>query len=95
MCEDFASNFGDKRTGHCIMTAHHLTLSFSPPYFSQLKSRHYDIVEVIEAELQAVLNTLREQNFQDAFNKWQKRWKRCMCVEGDYFESNGGQKAQS
>jgi hypothetical protein len=29
---------------------------------------------VIEAESQAVLNTLTEHDFQDEFKKWQKRW---------------------
>jgi hypothetical protein len=29
MCEDFAPNSGDKRTGCCIMTMHQLTLPFS------------------------------------------------------------------
>jgi hypothetical protein len=45
-----------------------------PPYFSlfprlkiKLKDRHFDTVEVIEAESQAVLNTLTEHDFQDAF----------------------------
>jgi hypothetical protein len=33
----------------------------------KLKGRHFDIVEVMEAELQAVLNTLTEHGFQDAF----------------------------
>jgi hypothetical protein len=32
-----------------------------------LKGRHFDIIEVIKAELQAVLNTLNEQDFRDAF----------------------------
>jgi hypothetical protein len=30
MCEDFALKFGDKMTGCCIMTTHHLALPFSP-----------------------------------------------------------------
>jgi hypothetical protein len=30
MDEDFARNFGDKRTGCCITTTHRLTLPFSP-----------------------------------------------------------------
>jgi hypothetical protein len=30
MCEDFAPNFGDKRTGCCIMKTHRLTFPFSP-----------------------------------------------------------------
>jgi hypothetical protein len=33
MCEDFDLNFGNKRTGCCIMTMHHLTLPFSPGNF--------------------------------------------------------------
>jgi hypothetical protein len=44
-----------------------------------------------EAELQAVLNTLTEHDFQDAFKKWQKHWEWCICAEGDYFEGDGGQ----
>jgi hypothetical protein len=44
------------------------------PYFSllprlkiKLKGRHFDTIEVMEAESQAVLNTLREHDFQDVF----------------------------
>jgi hypothetical protein len=33
----------------------------------ELKGHHFDIIEVIEAELQAVLNTLTEHYFQNAF----------------------------
>jgi hypothetical protein len=33
MCEDFAPNFGNKRTGCCITTTHRLTLPFSPGNF--------------------------------------------------------------
>jgi hypothetical protein len=46
---------------------------------------------VIQAKSQAVLNTRTQHDFQDAFKKWQKRWERCICEEGDYFEGNGGQ----
>jgi hypothetical protein len=37
------------------------------------KGRHFDTVEAMEAESQAMLNTLTERDFQDAFKKWQKR----------------------
>jgi hypothetical protein len=30
MCKNFALNFGNKRTGCCIMTTHCLTLPFAP-----------------------------------------------------------------
>jgi hypothetical protein len=33
----------------------------------KLKGNHFDAIEVIEAESQAVLNTLTEHDFQDAF----------------------------
>jgi hypothetical protein len=56
----------------------------------KLKGRHVDTIEVFEAESQP-LNTLTDHDFQDAFKKWQKRWERCICAEGDYFEGDGGQ----
>jgi hypothetical protein len=69
-----------------------------PPYISlfpqlkiKLRGRHFDTTEVIEAESQAVLNTLTEHDFQGAFKKWQKRWERCIRVEGDYLEGECGQ----
>jgi hypothetical protein len=33
----------------------------------KLKGRHFDAIEVIEAESEAVLNTLTEHDFRDAF----------------------------
>jgi hypothetical protein len=46
----------------------------TPPYFTlfprlklRLKGRHFDTVEVTETEPQAVLNSLTEHDFQDAF----------------------------
>ena len=44
--------------------------------------------EEIQAELQAVLNTLRENDFQECFKNWQRRWDRCQASEGDYFEGD-------
>jgi hypothetical protein len=91
MCEDYAPNFGHKRSGCCFATTYSLTHftrdSFTkrnvtdalhPPYFTllprlkiNLKSRHFNTIEVMEAEPQAVLNTLTalrliEHNFRDA-----------------------------
>jgi hypothetical protein len=47
-------------------------------------SRHFDTIEVIEAESQALLNILKKHYFQDAFQKGQKRWERCIHSEEDY-----------
>jgi ribosomal protein L12E/L44/L45/RPP1/RPP2 len=35
----------------------------------KLKGRHFDTIRVIEAESQAVLNTLKEHDIQDVFKK--------------------------
>jgi hypothetical protein len=44
------------------------------PYFSVSPIEHkIDTVVMIEAESQAVLNTLTERDFQDAFKKWLTR----------------------
>jgi hypothetical protein len=65
------------------------------PYFSlllkiQYKCRHFDTTEVMEAEPQAVLNSLTEHGFQDAFRHG-RGWERCIGTEGDCFEGEGGQ----
>jgi hypothetical protein len=57
----------------------------------KLKGRHFVTIDVIEAESQAVLNTLTEHDFRDAFKKWQKSWERLIRAERDYFEVDGGQ----
>jgi predicted helicase len=36
----------------------------------KLKGRHFDTIEVMEAESQAVLSSLTEHDFQDAFKKF-------------------------
>jgi hypothetical protein len=88
-----------------FLTKYNMTVVPHPPYsldlapcdfflFPRLKTIvegcHFDTIEVIEAESQAVLNTLAEQIFQDAFKEWQKCWEWCMWAEGDYFEGDGG-----
>jgi len=39
----------------------------------------------IQAESQAVLNLLWENDFQECFKNWQRHWNRCQTSEGDYF----------
>jgi hypothetical protein len=41
-----------------------------------------ETIEVFAAEPQAVLNTLTEHVFQDAFKDWQKLRERYICTEG-------------
>ena len=44
----------------------------------------------MQAESQAVLNMLRENDFQECFRIWQRRWDRCQPLESDYFEGDAG-----
>jgi hypothetical protein len=72
-----------------------MTVVPHPPYFSlflrlkmKLRGRHFNTVEVIESEPWAVLNTLTEHDFLDAFKKLQKHWEWCIRTEGDCFEGD-------
>jgi hypothetical protein len=57
----------------------------------KLKGRRFDGLEEIQRESQNVLGTLREQDFQRAFQQWQRRWARCVAVQGEYFEGDVAQ----
>jgi len=57
-----------------------------PKLKMKLKGRRFPTLEEIQAESQAVLNILRENDFQECFKNWQRRWDRCQASEGDYFE---------
>jgi hypothetical protein len=72
-----------------------LHFSLFPRLKIKLKGRHFDTGELIEAESQAMLNTLTEHIFQYAFKKGQKRWERGILIEGDYFEGSCGQQTHS
>jgi hypothetical protein len=54
--------------------------------------RHFDTTEMTEAGSQAVLNTLTEHDFKDAFKPWQMYWEQCISAEGDYIKGDGGQQ---
>ena len=56
----------------------------------ELKGRRFQTLEEIQAESRAVLNTLRENDFQERFKNWQRRWDRCQASEWDYFDGDAG-----
>ena len=62
----------------------------SPKMKLKLKGHRFDTIEEIQAESQRVLDTLTEKNFQEAFQKWRRRWDRCLHAGGNYFERDGG-----
>jgi hypothetical protein len=63
-----------------FFTKSNITVISNPPYISlfpwlkiKVKGCHFDTIEVIEAELQVMLNTLTEDDFQDTFEKIDSR----------------------
>jgi hypothetical protein len=56
----------------------------------KLKRRRFDTIEEIQAESQRVLDTLTENDFQEAFQKRMRRWDWCLHAGGNYFKGDGG-----
>jgi hypothetical protein len=56
----------------------------------KLKGRQFDTTEKIQAESQRVLDTLTEKDFNEEFQKWWRRWDRCLHAGGNYFDGDGG-----
>jgi hypothetical protein len=48
-------------------------------------------VSDIQRESQAVLDSIKENNFHGNFKAWKKWWDRCICSQRDYFEGDGSQ----
>jgi hypothetical protein len=55
----------------------------------KLNELQFDIIEEIQAELQTVLDTLTEKDFQEAFKKLRRWWDQCLHEGGNYFEGDG------
>jgi hypothetical protein len=51
----------------------HPTFTLFPALKTKLRGCHFDTIEEIEAESQAVLNPFTEHDYQDAFKKFRKR----------------------
>jgi len=80
--------------GVCIVRDKCPALPYSPDLapsdfflFQKLKmkltGRRFQTLEEIQTELQAVVNALRENDFQECFKKWQRCCDRCQASEGD------------
>jgi hypothetical protein len=48
-------------------------------------------VSGIQRESQAVLDSIKENDFRGASEAWKKRWDCCICSQGDYFEGDAKQ----
>jgi hypothetical protein len=57
----------------------------------KLRGRHFETMTDIQMELQAVLDSIKENHFHCAFEAWKKLWDHCIPSKGDYFEGHGSQ----
>jgi hypothetical protein len=57
----------------------------------QLKVCRLHTVAEIQRELQKVMGSLTQNDFETAFQEWQERCDRCIAGQGDYFEGDGVQ----
>jgi hypothetical protein len=65
------------------------------PYSMILKGRRFETVSDMQRESQAVLDSIKENDFHAVLEAWKKRWNRCIYSQGDYFEGDGSQNSVS
>jgi hypothetical protein len=56
----------------------------------KLKGHRFDTIDEIQAKSQRILDTLTEKDFQEAIQKWRRRWDRHLHAGGNYLEGDGG-----
>jgi transposase len=69
--------------------------AFFPKLKMKLKGQCFDIVSDIQRESQAVLASIKENDFHSASEAWKKQWDCCIRSQGDYFEGEGTQNCVS
>ena len=55
-----------------------------------LKERHFDDIDDIRSNTTAALKAIPQNQFQNCFEGWNRRWHRCIASQGEYFEGDHG-----
>ena len=55
-----------------------------------LKGRHFDDIDDIRSNTAAALKAIPQNQFQNCFEGWTRRWQRCIASQGEYFEGDNG-----
>jgi len=55
-----------------------------------LKVRHFDDIDDIRSNTTAALKAIAQNQFQNCFEGWTRRWHWCIASQGEYFEGNHG-----
>jgi len=55
-----------------------------------LKLRHFDDIDDIRSNATAALKAITQNQFQNCFEGWTRRWHQCVAFQGEYFEGDHG-----
>ena len=55
-----------------------------------LKGSHFDDTDDISSNTTAALKVITQNQFQNCFEEWTRRWYRCIASQGEYFEGDHG-----
>jgi hypothetical protein len=55
-----------------------------------LKERHFYDIDDIRSNTIAAQKAIPQNQYQNCFKRWIRRWHRCIASQGEYFESDQG-----
>ena len=55
-----------------------------------LEGRHFDDIDDIRSNTTAALKAIPQNQFQNCFEGWTRRWHRCIVSQGEYSEGDHG-----
>jgi transposase len=61
-----------------------------PKVKEMLKGRHFDDIDYIRSDTTAALEAIPQNQFQNCFEGWTRRWHRCIAFKGENFEDDHG-----
>jgi len=55
-----------------------------------LKGRHFDDIDDVRSNTTAALKVITQNQFQNCFEGWTRRWHQCIASQAEYFEGDHG-----
>jgi len=55
-----------------------------------VKGKHFDDIDDTRSNTTAALKAIPQNQFQNCFKGWTRRWHRCIASQGEYFEGDHG-----
>jgi hypothetical protein len=65
-----------------------MTFFLFPKIKEILKGRHFDDIDDIRSNTTAALKAITQNQFQNCFEGWTRRWHRYIASQGEYFEGD-------